>query len=131
MFQDQQEIPGQRQLFERLKSVERDFEAITLAEPFPTETLVPQLVREALEELVPNRRRFKRPDFLAVIMVAWGLVQIVLTYNSSRNMALEILFGSFFILGGIVSFFGGVTLTKRTRLIVAILNNRHDLRLRV
>jgi hypothetical protein len=124
VFQGQHEVPGQRHFFERLKSVERDFEAIKLAQPFPTETLVPQLVSQAIEELAPDRRFYKRPKFLATGWIVWSLIKIILALDDSKNMVIEVIFGSVFILLGIASFFAPMTPTKRTRLVAAILNQR-------
>lgn len=106
--------------------MERDFEAITLAEPFPTETLVPQLVHQAIEELAADRRFYKQPKLLALGWIVLGLVTLILAVhgNQPRDFFFSVLTGSCFFFFSIMSFFAGVTPTKRTRLVAAILNQR-------
>ena len=116
MFQ-QQEIPGQRHVFERLKSVQTDAEAEKLAEPFPTESLLPELVGKALQELNPKLPFYKTQQFKGAVCLLLGL--FLLTTNTSKALGwLQIFYG---VIGILCQ---GSAPTKRTLLIANLLYGR-------
>ncbi len=121
MFQ-QQEIPGQRHFFERLKSVQTFAEAQKLAEPFPTENLLPELIDKALQELNPKLPFYKTQRFKGAMCLLLGLLFLSTSYQVGKG--LNYFQGGFLIFYGLIGLFSGPPLTKRTILVTNLLYGR-------
>ena len=120
MFQNQQqEIPGQRHFFERLKSVETFAEAEKLAKPFPTETLLPELVKQAIVE---RRQRYRTEKFKAMIFLLIGLFFLLTSYRVGKG--LNYVQGGLYLFLGVLNFLVGPFPTKRATLVANLLYAR-------
>ncbi|WP_309713601.1 HEAT repeat domain-containing protein [Armatimonas sp.] len=122
MFQDQQqEIPGHRHFFERLKSVETFAEAEKLAKPFPTETLLPELVKQAIVEQQAPKRFGNAINILRIVTLLMGISLIFISDRLSSK-----LFGMLHVFSITCSYLiSNVPLpTKRTTLVANLLYAR-------
>jgi hypothetical protein len=123
MFQNQQEeIPGQRHFFERLKSVKTFAEAEKLAEPFPTETLLPELVKQAIAEQNPKLPFYKTPKLKVIIFVLLGLLFLFTDYRVGKG--LNYFQGGWLIVIGVLNLFPSLIPTNRMILVANLLYAR-------